>query len=212
MDENEYDMKKIGETLDMPGEKEQLKSVPTKSWTGDNLRLFFTENANSQKYYYMPIGDIPQHPHRNTLVPLGTFLGFDDYRPASGGYGKIQITDGTVGTEYYMRFSNPPYNNSEHGHISMNTNPLVYTDYPPVDETIPLTYTDYLEQFAPGILQDSIIQGRPLISGDGITGFGVSSKNGGKKQDKSKNRTMKNTRKSKNRKTKNARKYKKRRR
>jgi hypothetical protein len=194
MHKNEYHMEKIGETLDMPGEKEQLKSVPKKSWTGDNRRLFFTENANSQKYYYMPIGDIPQHPHRNTLVPLGTFLGFDG-------------TD----TQYYMRFSNPPYNNSEHSHISMNTNPLVYTDYPPVDETIPLTYTDYLEQFAPGILQDSIIQGRPLISGDGITGFGVSSINGGKKQDKSKNRTMKNTQKSKNRKTKNTRKYKKRR-
>ena len=80
----------------------------------------------------MPIGDVPQHPHRNTLVPLGTFLGFDD-----------------VGTDYYMRFSNPPYNNSEHGHISMNTHPLVYTDKPQDDASMPLTYRDYIREFYP---------------------------------------------------------------
>ncbi len=52
-----------------------LKRVPKANRDSgiDNRRQFFIDNANSEKYYYMPIGDIPQHPHRNTLVPLGTF-------------------------------------------------------------------------------------------------------------------------------------------
>jgi hypothetical protein len=169
--------RRIGQSLDMPGEidKEQLKRVPKKSWTGDMRRPFFTKNANSNKYYYMPVGDIPQNPHRNTLVPLGKFLGFDDYRPAPGGYGKIPITDSTVGTEYYMRFSIPPYNNSEHGAIGMEANPLVYTEEPPASNSVPLTYNDYLEQLSKG----------------------------GKKTKKRKNRKSKKTRKYKKRKGKN---------
>jgi hypothetical protein len=149
--EDEYDrdsFMKIGQTLDMPGEIEKsiLIRVPKKSWIKDKRRQFFIENANSQKYYYMPIGDIPQHPYRNTLVPLGTFLGFDDYRPAPGGYGKIPITDTN---KYYMRFSNPPYN-SETGHIGMNIDPLVYTENHSIDGSNLLTYQDYIEQIEKG--------------------------------------------------------------
>jgi hypothetical protein len=140
---------RIGQSLEMPGEiDDKLKRVPKKSWTGDKRRPFFIENANSQKYYYMPIGDFHQHPHRNTLVPLGTFLGFIDYRPAPGGYGRIQVMDGSNWTEYYMRFSNPPFNTAD-GAISMETHPLVYTETSPVAGSIPLTYKDYIREFYP---------------------------------------------------------------
>lgn len=159
----------IGKSLAMPENivTDQLKRVPKKSWSGDNRRSFFRENINSEKYYYMPIGDIPQHPNRNTLVPLGTFLGFDDYNGTSGGY--------------YMRFSISPYNNSEHGHISMEVNPLVYTDKPPTIGSVPLSYDDYIEQFYP----EQLVNRR-----------------GGKKTYKRKNRKSKKTQKYKKKKRK----------
>ena len=190
MDESEFDPNefiRIGQSLPMPGEinNDKLKRVPKKSWTGDARRPFFANNANSKNYYYMPIGDVPQHPHRNTLVPLGAFIGFDDY----------------PNMVYFMRFSIPPYNNSEFGHISMDTNPLVYTDEPPVVGSVPLTYTDYLKQFYPRELEDRKRENRPLMSGDGVTGFGVSitGRRGGKKTKKRKNKKIKKTRKYKKR-------------
>lgn len=141
---------RIGQSLEMPGEiHDKLKRVPKKSWMGDNRRTFFIENANSQKYYYMPIGDFPQHPHRNTLVPLGTFLGFINYR------GQVPIPDdqytNSDNFRYLMRFSNPPFNNGDGtpGAIDMGVNPLVYTDTPPVAGSIPLTYRDYIREFYP---------------------------------------------------------------
>ncbi len=153
-DNNDFDPQafiKIGESLDMPGEieKYQLKRVPKKSWHGDARRPFFIENANSKKYYYMPIGDVPQHPH--TLVPLGAFLGFINYR------GQVPIEDNEYslsdGTSYYMRFSNYPYNATDRvlGAISMEVDPLLYTDEPPV---VPLTYEDYIKQFYPEQLSE----------------------------------------------------------
>jgi len=190
-----------------------LKSVPKRSSIArngglDERRQFFIDNANSTNYYYMPIGDVPQHPHRNTLVPLGTFLGFINYN------GQVPIEDNKYANNnpnhsYLMRFSNYPYNST--GPIGMEKNPLVYTDYPPDNgsavgsaqrlvasrrKAVPPTYTNYLEQFSPGTLADSIREGRPLMSGDGITGWGVSLTKGGKKtMQKSKNKKTNKTRK-----------------
>ena len=161
-----------------------LKRVPkaTRNSGIDNRRQFFIDNANSNKYYYMPIGDVQHNPNRNTLVPLGTFLGFIDYRPAPGGYGMIKIDDGNVGTEYYMRFSNYPYNatDREVGAVGMDINPLVYTDEPPAAGSVPLHYYDYV-QMANGT-QAFDENGRPMNNehfptafGDGENGWGVQS-------------------------------------
>jgi len=166
-----------------------LKRVPKANRDSgiDNRRQFFIDNANSEKYYYMPIGDIPQHPHRNTLVPLGTFLGFINFR------GQVPVLDNEYynndNYSYFMRFSNSPYNAEDgHGTVGMDTNPLVYTDEPPVAGSVPLTYRDYLEQFRPGQLAEMAQQNIGIISGDGVTGFGVSvtGKRGGKKTRKQK--------------------------
>jgi hypothetical protein len=155
--DNEFDteaFRRIGDSLPMPGEidKEQLKRVPEKSKGDDVRRSFFSDPANSTKYYYMPVGDVPQNSNRNTLVPLGTFLGFINYR------GQVPISDDQYvnndNFSYLMRFSNPPFNNGEGtpGAIGMEANPLIYTDTPPVAGSVPLTYSDYIEQFYPGQL------------------------------------------------------------
>ena len=129
-----------------PAKKAVFKRVPSRAKWGPNdvRRKFFTENANSEKYYYMPIGDVPQHPHRKTLVPLGTFLGFLNYR------GQVITSDDQYYNDdyhsYWMRFSNYPYNSTEHwtGTIGRDINPLVYTEEPPAPESIPLNYYDYM--------------------------------------------------------------------
>lgn len=155
-----------------------LKRVPPRVIGGhvDARRQFFIDNANSEKYYYMPVGDIQQNPHRNTLVPLGTFLGFINLR------GQVHIEDNAYhsGLDYYMRFSNYPYNSTENwnGPIGMDINPLVYTDEPPAAGSVPLHYYDYV-QMAKGT-QAFDENGRPMnnehfpiIFGDGENGWGV---------------------------------------
>ena len=125
-----------------------LKIVPERPSGGrgdDQRRKFFTENANSEKYYYMAVGDVPQAVNRNTLVPLGTFLGFLNYNRFG-----IPITDNQYSNQgahstYSMRFSNAPYN-SECGAIFMNeVKPIVYTDEPPAPKSTPLRYYDYIQ-------------------------------------------------------------------
>lgn len=195
-----------------------LKRVPSKSWNGDARRQFFIENANSEKYYYMPIGDVPQHPFRNTLMPLGTFLGFFSFDRGVPIYGNI-FSD----QNYGMRFSNPPYND-EQGAVSMDKNPLVYTDYPPAAGSVPLHYYDYVQLNNPQAFDEN---GRPTYDerfptafGDGENGMGVQSlrqglypqleqsshgaanfvaKRGGKKTRNRKNRKSKKTQKHKKR-------------
>jgi len=104
-----------------------LKIVPDEV---NERRMFFTDNADSGKYYYMPFGDFPNDPNIKTLVPLGTFLGF--YNPHSWN------------PEYYIRFSNPPYDEENtNGPIHMNVHPLVYTDLPPAAGNVPLNIGDY---------------------------------------------------------------------
>ena len=197
-----------------------LKRVPNRVHGGygvDARRQFFIENANSEKYYYMPVGDVPQNPNRNTLVPLGTFLGFINLR------GQVPIEDNAYhsGLDYYMRFSNPPYNaENGHGAVGMDTNPLVYTDYPPAAGSVPLHYYDYIQLNNPQAFDEN---GRPTYGeqfptafGDGENGWGVQSlrppgyeypqlqqsrngaanfvaKRGGKKTRKRKNRKSKKT-------------------
>jgi len=204
-----------------------LKRVPDKTTYShiDARRQFFIDNANSEKYYYMPVGDNQGDRNRNTLVPLGTFLGFIDYRPAPGGYGRIQVMDGINWTEYYMRFSNPPYNSeNEHGPIHMSVHPLVYTDHPPAAGSVPLHYYDYVQMNNPEAFDEN---GRPTYDerfptafGDGVTGWGTQmvipheteqlrnsrlgaanfvAKRGGKKTLKRKNRKSNKTRKHKKR-------------
>jgi hypothetical protein len=201
-----------------------LKRVPSKSWNGDARRQFFIENANSEKYYYMPIGDVPQHPRRNTLVPLGTFLGFINYR------GQVPIEDDAYSlsdsTSYYMRFSNYPYNATDRvmGAVGMDVNPLVYTDNPPAAGSVPLHYYDYIQMNNPQAFDDNgrptYDQRFPVIFGDGENGWGVQSlrqglypqleqsrhgaanfvaKRGGKKTRNRKNRKSKKTQKHKKR-------------
>ena len=158
-----------------------LKRVPNRVHGGygvDARRQFFIDNANSEKYYYMPIGDVPQHLNRNTLVPLGTFLGFINLR------GQVPIEDNAYhsGLDYYMRFSNYPYNSTENwnGPIGMDINPLVYTDEPPAAGSVPLHYYDYVQMKNGTQAFDE--NGRPknneqfpIIFGDGENGWGVQS-------------------------------------
>ena len=157
-----------------------LKIVPERPSGGrgdDQRRKFFTENANSEKYYYMPIGDVPQSPNRNTLVPLGTFLGFLNYNRF-----EIPITDDQYSNQgaystYSMRFSNAPYNSGRE--IHMKTNPIVYTDKPPAPESTPLHYYDYIQLTHPQWFDDDgkpkNIYPFPLGFGDGINGAGTQS-------------------------------------
>ena len=73
-------------------------------------------------------------------MPLGTFLGFLNYR------GQVITSDDQYYNDdyhsYWMRFSNYPYNSTEHwtGTIGRDINPLVYTEEPPAPESIPLNY------------------------------------------------------------------------
>jgi len=155
-----------------------LKRVPNRpSWGrgDDELRKFFTENANSEKYYYMPVGDVPQDRHRNTLVPLGTFLGFRNHD-----YRGVPIPDDQYNSncDYWMRFSNYPYNERDgHGGIHMQTEPIVYTDEPPAPESTQLHYYDYIQLTTPEWFDED---GKPkqdypfpLAFGDGVTCAGV---------------------------------------
>jgi len=158
-----------------------LKRVPKRVIGGDGVdarRQFFIDNANSTKYYYMPVADVPQNPNRNTLVPLGTFLGFINYS------GQMLIEDNAYhsGLDYYMRFSNYPYNATDRqmGAVGMDSNPLVYTDDPPAAASVPLHYYDYV-QMANG-RQAFDENGRPMNNeqfptafGDGENGWGVQS-------------------------------------
>jgi len=200
-----------------------LKRVPDKTTYShiDARRQFFIDNANSEKYYYMPVGDNQGDRNRNTLVPLGTFLGFfniDRIVPISGDEISNQ-------TNYSMRFSNPPYNSeSGHGPIHMSVHPLVYTDHPPAAGSVPLHYYDYIQMNNPEAFDEN---GRPTYDerfptafGDGVTGWGTQmvipheteqlrnsrngaanfvAKRGGKKTRKRKNRKSKKTQKYKKR-------------
>jgi hypothetical protein len=156
-----------------------LKRVPklTRNSGIDNRLQFFIDNLNSEKYYYMPVGDVPQHPNRNTLVPLGTFLGFFSFTrhiPINGN--EISIHD-----SYGMRFSIPPYNAADGmSAMGMGADPLVYTDEPPAAGSVPLHYYDYV-QMANGT-QAFDENGRPMNNeqfptafGDGENGRGVQS-------------------------------------
>jgi hypothetical protein len=150
-----------------------LKRVPTKSWTGDARRQFFIENANSEKYYYQAIGNEQHNPHRNTLVPLGKFLGFVNYNR------KQVIQDSEYfnnnNFSYVMRFSNPPYNaENGSGAIDMMADTLLYTDEPPAAGSVPLHYYDYIQMDYPTLFDEN---GRPIDSevfpvffGDGESG------------------------------------------
>jgi hypothetical protein len=156
-----------------------LKRVPNQVIRGDGVdsrRQFFIDNANSTKYYYMPIGDSPQHPNRNTLVPLGTFLGFINYR------GQVPVPDEQYSNgydnRYVIRFSNYPYNaENGFGAIGMDGNTLVYTDQPPAAGSVPLHYYDYIQLTNPEAFDEN---GRPTYDerfptafGDGENGMGV---------------------------------------
>ena len=204
-----------------------LKRVPkaTRNSGIDNRLQFFIDNANSEKYYYMPVGDIQQNPHRNTLVPLGTFLGFFSFTrhiPINGN--EISIHD-----SYGIRFSIPPYNAADGmSAVGMGADPLVYTDKPPAAGSVPLHYYDYV-QMAKGT-QAFDENGRPMNNehfptafGDGENGWGVQTlRPPGYVTEQSRNSTFgaanfvakrggKKTRKRKNRKSKKTQKYKKRR-
>jgi hypothetical protein len=155
-----------------------LESVPERSGYSnvDDRRKFFTENANSEKYYYMPVGDIPQNPHRNTLVPLGKFLGFVNIG------GQIPISDDQYSSnaEYKMRFSNWPFNEGYYGGaIHMSTGPLLYTHEPPASESDRLHYYDYIQFKNPAAFDENgrpnplYAEQFPTGFGDGITGWGV---------------------------------------
>ncbi len=203
-----------------------LKRVPKHklSWDGvDARRQFFIDNANSEKYYYMPVGDNQGDRNRNTLVPLGTFLGFfsfDRHIPILGNEISNQ-------TNYGMRFSNFPYNGEDRGAIGMDTNPLVYTDDPPAAGSVPLHYYDYIQLSNPQLFDENgrpkpegFNAGLPTAFGDGVTGWGTQmvipheteqlrnsrlgaanfvAKRGGKKTRKRKNRKSKKTQKYKKR-------------
>ena len=213
-------------TLDMS----ILKRVPNRGYGVDAQRQFFIENTNSNKYYYMPVGDVPQNPNRNTLVPLGTFLGFINFN------GQMTMPDdqfpiynnGHNQFTYRMRFSNPPYNaENGFGAIGMDSNTLVYTDEPPAAGSVPLHYYDYV-QMANGT-QAFDENGRPMNNehfptafGDGENGWGVQTfRPPGYVTEQSRNSTFGSqnfvakkggkTQKRKNRKTKKTRKYKRRR-
>jgi hypothetical protein len=145
-------------------------------------RMFFTDNADSEKYYYMPIGDFPHDPNRNTLVPLGKFLGF--FNPHRWNH---------ANPEYYIRFSNPPYDGENtDGPIHMNINPLVYTDLPPAAASVPLLFDDY-NKLSNEEMRNSSVDGK------------------GKKTRNRKNIKLKKTRNRKNIKLKKTRKHKRRR-
>lgn len=201
-----------------------LKRVPEKTTYShiDARRQFFIDNANSEKYYYMPVGDNQGDRNRNTLVPLGTFLGFFSLDR------QIPIRDDEITnqTNYGMRFSNPPFNGESMGAVGMNTNPLVYTDHPPAAGSVPLHYYDYIQLSNPQIFDEN---GRPTPNidfptafGDGENGHGVQTfrppgyeteqlrnsrlgaqnfvaKKGGNKTQKCKNRKLKKTRRHKRR-------------
>lgn len=149
-----------------------LRRVPKRNGWVDERRQFFINNANSEKYYYVPIGDVPHHPNRNTLVPLGTFLGFINYR------GQVPVPDAQYTDRenfiYFMRFSNPPYNGQSA--IKQDQN-LVYTDQPPAAGSVPLHYYDYVQLTSPDAFDEN---GRPTFDerfptafGDGENGMGV---------------------------------------
>jgi hypothetical protein len=96
-----------------------LKKVPifnikSPSFDDDPRHDFFTENLNSEKYYYMTV--------RNTLVPLGTFIQFQE------------LPNNNNSIRYGLKFSIKTVFCGE---------TLVYTDYPPAAASVPLTYTDY---------------------------------------------------------------------
>lgn len=183
-----------------------LRRVPESSGMRDNRRQFFIDNANSEKYYYIPIGDVPHHPNRNTLVPLGTFLGFINYR------GQVRVPDEQYldreNFNYFMRFSIPPYNGQSA--IKRDQN-LVYTDQPPAAGSVPLHYYDYVQLTNPQAFDEN---GRPTFYaptfGDGETqelrnsvsrmdAINFVAKRGGKKTQKRKNRKSKKTQKYKKR-------------
>jgi hypothetical protein len=183
-----------------------LRRVPPSSGMRDNRRQFFIDNANSEKYYYIPIGDVPHHPNRNTLVPLGTFLGFINYR------GQARIPDEQYldreNFNYFMRFSNPPYNGQAAVKRDQN---LVYTDQPPAAGSVPLHYYDYVQLNNPDAFDEN---GRPTFYaptfGDGETqelrnsmsrmdAINFVAKRGGKKTRNRKNRKSKKTQKYKKR-------------
>ena len=101
-----------------------LKKVPKYNYSQhaetEERHLFFSENLNSEKYYYMTVG--------NTLVPLGTFIRFEE------------LPKNMNSIRYGLMFSIPPYNSGIGVGCGEN---LVYTDYPPAAGSVPLTYTDY---------------------------------------------------------------------
>ena len=152
-----------------------LRRVPKRNGWVDERRQFFINNANSEKYYYVPIGDVPHHPNRNTLVPLGTFLGFTNFR------GQVPVPDAQYtdreNFNYVMRFSKPPYNSvNGHGAIGRDQN-LVYTDQPPAAGSVPLHYYDYVQLTSTDAFDEN---GRPTFDervptafGDGENGMGV---------------------------------------
>ena len=156
-----------------------LKRVPNYklSWNGvDARRQFFIDNADSEKYYYMPVGDYQFDRNRNTLVPLGTFLGFFSFDR------QIPIRGDEIHsrTNYGMRFSNPPYNSeSQSGPIHMDTDPLVYTDHTPGAGSVPLHYYDYIQLSNPQLFDENgrpkpegFNAGLPTAFGDGENGNG----------------------------------------
>jgi hypothetical protein len=148
-----------------------LKRVPEKP---AEQRNFFTENANSEKYYYMAFGYRPQGRNSNTLVPLGTFLGFLNYNCRGCDIPDDQYQYSKDQNHYCMRFSNALYNSI---HMDVNsTNPIVYTDEPPAPESTPLHYYDYIQLTTPEWFDE---HGKPKQDypfphcfGDGINGEG----------------------------------------
>ena len=101
-----------------------LKKVPKFNYSQhaetEDRHRFFTENLNSENYYYMNVG--------NTLVPLGTFIRFQELP-------KVHEN-----IRYGLMFSIPPHDSGIG--VGMGED-LVYTDNPPAAGSVPLTYTDY---------------------------------------------------------------------
>jgi hypothetical protein len=137
-----------------------LKRVPK-----GNRISFFEENRNTDKYYYTAIGDAPQHPFRNTLIPLGTFVGFSIDYNAFSGLTKLTFSDAP------FQFANG---------ISIETDPLLYTDELPAVGSVPLHYYDYATMDIPA---EHFPNGRMPVDhhltylgfGDGENGMGVQS-------------------------------------
>lgn len=160
-----------------------LKHVPK------NSRDFFS--VKSQKYYYRVIGDVPNSRYRNTLVPLGTFVGFVWFNHLGQQFHSKPV----CGQQYcrkncfcfsehilFSLYPTPvlhPMENAETTGLCFSNEDLVlvFTDEPPALDSAPLHYYDYIQLINPDAFDGN---GQPkfetgcfdLKFGDGVTIMG----------------------------------------